>query len=113
MNNFNFSIIEGNLVKDPELKTISDKATICKFTVGLNRSYTNKNGELVEQADFFDVNTWNNTAKNCAKYLTKGSKVLVSGNLRKDVWKDKEGEYRSRVYIDGRSVNFLSPKSKD
>ena len=112
MNNFNFSIIEGNLVKDPELKTINDKTVVCKFTVGLNRRYTDKNGESVEQADFFDVNTWNNTARNCAKYLNKGSKVLVSGNLRKDVWKDKDGEFHSRVYIDGRSVNFMSAKPK-
>jgi len=109
MNNFNFTAVEGNLTRDPELKTIAGDFALCKFTIGSNRSYTKKNGEVVKESSFFDITTWAKLAETCAKYLKKGSRVLVSGNLRKDTWKDKDGTMKNNVYVEGKSVNFLSP----
>lgn len=112
MNNFNFSVIEGYLAKDPVFETVGGKHALCKFTVGSNRSYTNKAGEKVEESSFFDVTTWYKLAEVCSKYLHKGSRVLVSGNLRRDTWKDKDERYQSRVYLEGREVNFLTTKKE-
>ncbi len=113
MNNFNVSVIEGFLAKDPVLETVGGKHPLCKFTIGLNRSYTKKDGERVEESGFFDVTTWYKLAEVCSKYLKKGSRVLVSGNLRRDTWKDKEGKFQSRVYVEGKEVNFLSTKKDE
>lgn len=112
MNNFNLSVIEGHLVKDPTLETVGDKHPLCKFTIGSNRGFTNKAGERVEEPSFFDVTSWYKLAEICGKYLHKGSRVLVSGNLRRDTWKDKEGKYQSRVYLEAKEVNFLSSKKE-
>ncbi|HMA99361.1 MAG TPA: single-stranded DNA-binding protein [Spirochaetota bacterium] len=111
MTNFNFSAVEGHLVKDPELKHTKHGNALCKFTLGSNQTYKDKNGEKVDKANFFDITTWAKVAEACAKYLKKGSRVLVSGNLRKDIWQTDDGSYRSRIYLDGREVNFLSAKA--
>jgi len=111
MNNFNFSAVEGNLVRDPELKETKNGKSLCKFTLGNSYSYTSRDGEQVEKANYFDITTWSKLAETCAKYLKKGSRVLVSGSLRKDVWKDNDGNYRSNIYIDSRNINFLPGKA--
>ena len=113
MNNFNISLIEGNLVKDPALKKIGDNdSSLCYFTLGSNRTYTKKDGEKVTEANFIDIRVWNKLAEVCEKYLSKGSRVIVSGNLRKDTWEDENGDYQSRTYIDGKEVNFLNKQSE-
>jgi single-strand DNA-binding protein len=111
MNHFNLSVIEGHLARDPVLETVSGKYPLCKFTVGTNRSFTKRNGEKVEDVGFFDVTAWSRLGETCAKYLKKGSRVLISGNLKQDSWKDKEGKTRTRVYVDCKEINFL-PSSK-
>lgn len=108
MNNFNFAAIEGNLVKAPEIRTINGGSRFCMFTVGCNHSYPGKDGKSVDSASFLDVKVWNSLADTCAKYLGKGSRVLVSGKLRKDTWRNADGEYRSATYILGEEVKFLS-----
>lgn len=108
MNNFNFSVLEGNLVKDPEFSYVSGGTALCTFTIGSNRSYTKKGGEKVEEAYFFDITAWSKLGELCHKYLKKGSRVLVSGMLKKSSWKNDKGQTLSRVYLEGKDVNFLS-----
>ena len=112
MQNFNYSIIEGHLAKDPELAHVGENVPLCKFTIGTNRSYTRRNGEKVNESHFFDVTAWSKLAENCHKYLKKGSRVLVSGLLKKSSWKTPDGEYRSRVYLESREVSFLQNRQR-
>ena len=112
MNNFNFSVLEGNLVRDPQLSYVGGGRALCTFTIGSNRSYTKKNGEKVSEAHFFDITTWSKLGELCNTYLKKGSRVLVSGVLKKSSWKNDQGQSRSKIYLEGRDVNFLSPANK-
>ena len=114
MNSFNFSVVEGHLVKDPQLDYVGENLAICKFTIGNNRTYKKKNGEKMKEVHFFDITTWSKLGEVCSKYLRKGSHVLVSGMLKKSTWLAKDGTKRSRVYLEGRDVNFLSrPKERE
>lgn len=108
MNNINLVMVEGFLVKDPEYKQIKNQFPLCKFVVGSNRNYKRKDGEKVSQTLFLEVSTWMKMAEVCARYLKKGSRVLVTGNLRKDVWKDNTGRMQSKTFLEGKEVNFLS-----
>lgn len=107
MNNINLTMIEGYLVKDPEYKQIKD-ISLCKFVIGSTKRFIKKTGEQVEQSIFLEVSTWRRMAEVCDKFLKKGSRVLVTGNIRKDVWKDKDGKTQSKTYVEGREVSFLS-----
>ena len=104
MKNFNFTGIEGRLTKDPEMTTAGE-LQICKMSIATNGF---KEGDV----SFFDVTCFKKLAETCGKYLKKGSHILVSGELKQDRWKNKEGQNRSKVAIIANNVNFLSPKKE-
>jgi single-strand DNA-binding protein len=69
-----------------------------------NRFYTNRNGEKIEQTDFFNVNAWRSVAVNVAESLTTGARVLVAGRLQARNWETGDGAKRSTVEIDAEEV---------
>lgn len=97
--------IMGNLTRDPELKYTNSGRSVCNLSIANNRVYT-KNGEKVTEVSYFDVEVWAAAAENCAKYLSKGSGVIVEGRLKQDRW-EKEGKMQSRVRIAANSVHFM------
>lgn len=102
--------IMGNLTRDPELKYTNSGRSVCNMSIANNRVYT-KNGEKVTEVSYFDIEIWGVVAENCAKYLTKGSGVIVEGRLKQDRW-EKDGKTQSRVRIAANSVHFM-PKRGD
>ena len=100
----------GNLTRDPELKYLPSGKSVCSLSIANNRVYTSK-GEKVNEVSYFDVEVWGPAGENCAKYLHKGSGIIVEGRLRQDRW-EKDGKTQSRVKISANSVHFM-PKKGD
>ncbi|MBI3396298.1 MAG: single-stranded DNA-binding protein [Spirochaetia bacterium] len=112
MNNLALTILDGNLVRDPETKKTKNDKTVTTFSVAMNHEYGNKEGG--KSVSYVPVEAWDRLAENCATYLKKGSRVTISGNLRQDRWKDNAGKMQSRLKILAREVRFdSSPKEKD
>jgi len=105
MNNLNSILLEGNLVRDPELSYTPKGAPVCAFTVASNRYYKQEE-ELKEEVSYFDVTVWNRLAEVCKEYLAKGRGVRVVGRLKQDRWEDQEGKTRSKVHIVAEHVEF-------
>ena len=105
MNNLNSILVEGNLVKDPELSYTPKGTAVCKFTVACNRSFK-QDDQLQKEVSFFDVSTWTRLAEVCAEYLKKGRGVRVVGRLKQDKWTDADGKPHSRIFIVAEHVEF-------
>lgn len=101
-------IIIGNLTKNPELRHTQDGTSVCGFTVAVNRKKTPNNPE--PGADFFNVNAWRTLGENCAKYLSKGSKVCVIGRISLRTW-DKDGKHGASLEVLANEVEFLSGRA--
>jgi len=103
-------ILIGNLTKDPELKTTNNTGvSVCNFTIAVNRKYTASDG--TRGVDFFNCIAWRGLADNCAKFLKKGSKVGVVGELQTRTYDAQDGSKRYITEIQADEVEFLSPKS--
>ena len=100
----------GNLAGDPELRQTSQGISVCTFRVALNRRIANANGE--READFIPVVAWRGLGENCAKYLTKGRKVAVSGTLQTRNYEDKQGNKRTAFEVVADDVEFLTPRGE-
>lgn len=112
MRGFSKAIIAGNLTRDPELRTTPNGASVCGFTVAVNRVYKDANGEKREDVSFIDCSAWGALGKMIADYAKKGTGVLVSGRLDQRSWDDKEtGKKRSRVEIVVEDFNFTGAAS--
>ena len=105
MNNLNSILLEGNLVRDPDLRYTPQGSPVCSLTVACNR-YFKQNEELQEEVSYFDVTTWNRLAEVCKEYLSKGRGVRVVGRLKQDRWQDTEGKTRSKVLVVAEHVEF-------
>lgn len=99
-------ILMGRLTRDPEQRSTSTGKTIVSFGIAVDRVGQD------DTADFFNVTAWEKLGELVAKYLGKGSRVLIQGRLRQDSWDDKEtGKKQSRVEVVATDVTFLdSPK---
>lgn len=100
----------GRLTKDPECRQIPTGSAFANFTVAVDRPFSSRDGERA--ADFIPVVTWNKTAENCAKYLTKGSKVGVSGRIQTRSYTANDGSKRYVTEVVADEVEFLSSRSE-
>ncbi|MBR2544116.1 single-stranded DNA-binding protein [Candidatus Saccharibacteria bacterium] len=114
MRGFSKAIITGNLTRDPELRTTPNGATVCSFSVAVNRVYRDASGEQKEDVSFIDCSAWGKLGEMINQYAKKGSGVLVSGRLDQRSWEDKTtGQKRSRVEIVVEDFNFTSNANRD
>ena len=99
----------GNLTRDPELSETPNGVSVCRFSIAVNRNYTNGNGE--RETDFFNVTAWRGLAESVARFCKKGNKVAVTGNVQIRNWEDNDGNKHQGVDIIAQDVEFLTPKS--
>ena len=111
MNNLNSILLEGNLVRDPDLKATPSGTPVCTFSVASNRWYK-QNDQLEKEVSFFDVEAWSKLAQTCGDTLKKGRGVRVVGRLKQDRWNDGEGKAHNKVKIVAEHVEF-KPQMKD
>lgn len=105
---FSKAIIMGNLTRDPELRTTPSGASVCSFSVAVNRTYRDSAGNNVDQVSFIDCSAWGKLGEVIGQYAKKGSGVLISGRLEQRSWEDKTtGQKRSRVEIIVEDFSFL------
>ena len=102
-------ILVGRLTKDPELKYTNTNIPVVQFTIAVNRTFQNKNGE--KQADFISCVVWRQQAENFAKYMRKGSLIGIDGQIQTRQYDDPNGvrKYITEVICD--SIHFLESKS--
>lgn len=105
MNNLNSILVEGNLVRDPIVKTTPSGSAVCSFAVASNRWFK-QNDDYEKEVSFFDVETWAKLAQNCGTTLKKGRGVRVVGRLKQDRWTDVDGKNHATVKIVAEHVEF-------
>ena len=101
-------VLIGNLTKDPELSTTNSGVNYCRFTLAVSRRFANTNGD--RDADFINIIVWRGQADNCHKYLKKGSKAGVVGNIQTRSYDAQDGSKRYVTEVVAEEVEFLSTK---
>lgn len=104
-------VLIGNLTHDPETRSTPNGVTVCSFTIAVNRRFASQGGE--KQTDFFRINAWRQLGDLCARYLTKGRKVAVIGELQARTYESKDGTTRLSLDVSADEVEFLSPKGQE
>ena len=106
----NYVSMIGRLTKTPDIRQTNTGKNVCTFTLAVNRRYKDAQGNAT--ADFFTVQAWEKLAELCARYLDKGSKVFISGELRNRSYEAKDGSKRTVTEIIANEIEFLSPKAE-
>ncbi|HDT6323534.1 TPA: single-stranded DNA-binding protein [Staphylococcus aureus] len=107
----NRTVLVGRLTKDPELRSTPNGVNVGTFTLAVNRTFTNAQGE--READFINVVVFKKQAENVKNYLSKGSLAGVDGRLQTRSYDNKEGQRVFVTEVVADSVQFLEPKNNN
>ena len=96
-------ILLGNLGRDPEVRTAQDGSKIVSFSVATSEAWKDKTtGERKDKTEWHRIVVFNtNLCDICEKYLHKGSKVYIEGQLQTRKWQDQTGveKYTTEIVL--------------
>lgn len=98
-------ILIGFATRDATLTETSTGVKVSRFNIAVNRSYTGAGGE--RKTDFFPVVAFRSLAEIVWRYVHKGSRVCVYGNLESRTYENSDGEKVAVIEIIAQDVEFL------
>ena len=107
MNQLNSLILEGNIVRVPEIKEMPNHSKLATFSIAVNRYYKKSDGTFEQEVSYFDVEAWGNLVESVGKNASKGCGCRVVGRLKQDRWKDGNGKSFSKVSIVAEHIEFM------
>ena len=111
MNNVQLS---GRTGKDVELRYSQAGNPFGSISLAVDAGYTDNQGQKVDKTLWFEITVFGRTAENAAKYLGKGSKIIVEGANDIQEWQDREtGQKRSKYVVKAHRIEFLETKNPD
>jgi len=107
MASMNKVILIGNLGQDPELRYTQGGKAVASFSIATTERFSSRDGDRQERTEWHRIVTWERTAENCARFLSKGRSCLVEGRLQTREWEDKDGGKRRTTEVVAQNVQFL------
>lgn len=100
----NHVVLVGRVCNELELKNAGDTSVVnINLAVG---------GKTKDKSDFFHVSVWGKSAENCAKFLSKGKQIIVTGHLEQKTYALKDGQNREKTVINAERVQFIGGYGK-
>ena len=101
----------GRITKDPEIRYTANNVAVATFSLAINRTYKNADGEY--EADFINCVAFRNTADLLGKYVYKGDQLGIEGHIQTRNYDDKDGKkvYVTEIVVD--SLDFLQNKREE
>lgn len=96
--------ITGRLTKNAQVCTTAQNKQVVNFSVAVNDSYRNKQGERIEQTTYFDCSYW--ISPNVAKILTKGAIVELLGRVTAKAWTASNGEIKAGLNFNASQIKL-------
>ena len=106
MNPLNSILLEGNVVRDVQVRKTQKGTPVCNFTIASNRTYKSEAGSFEREVYFFDIEAWGKLSDICSENCSKGRGVRVVGRLKQNRWTDKDGKRTSRINVVADHVEF-------
>ena len=113
----NLAILIGNVGQDPEVRTVGTGGRVAQFSLATGRNWTDQSGTKQEKTEWHRCVVWNNSrgsglADVVEKYVRKGEKIYVEGEIEYRQWQDKDGQTRYTTEIRVRELMLLGGKSE-
>jgi single-strand DNA-binding protein len=111
--NVNKIILLGNLGHDPELRYTAKGNAVLSLSLATHRDSKDAEGATRQETQWHKATVWGKRAESCAKYLVKGSKIYLEGELLMRNYTDKEGISRKSAEIMVDDLRFMGGIRRD
>jgi single-strand DNA-binding protein len=113
MNALNSIILEGNIVREPELQTTATDTAVYQFPIAVNRWYRTQDNQVEKEVSFFRITASGQLGKRVYEKSHKKQGVRVVGRLKQERWSDNDGKKCSKVVIVAEHVEFCTVAKTD
>ena len=110
MSSLNKVMLIGNLGGDPELRYTQNQRPVCNFSMATTKNFKDAQGNRQSKTEWHKIVVWGLKAENVSKYLKKGSKAYVEGELETRKWTDDKQIERYTTEVNAFQVTFLDRK---
>jgi single-strand DNA-binding protein len=104
----------GNVGSDPDIRTVGTGAKVANFSLATTRRWNDRNGQQQEKTEWHRIVAWDkgfNLAEVVEKYVKKGERLFVEGDIEYRTYEDKDGNTRYITEIRAREIILLSGRS--
>lgn len=112
MSSWQKTIIVGHVGADPRLDVLKDGTQVASFSVAVSERWRDGD-QAKERTTWFKIAVWRDQAAHVAKYVKKGSRVLVEGRVDCEAYQDKAGRPAASLKITASDVRFMSKVEAD
>jgi single-strand DNA-binding protein len=105
----------GNVGSDPEIRTVSNGGRVAQFSLATNRKWNDRNGQPQEKTEWHRIVVWDkpfNLVDVVERYLRKGERVYVEGEIEYRQYQDKDNQTRYITEIRARDLVLLGGKGE-
>lgn len=106
----NNTTLTGRLTSDLELKRTNNGTAVVNFTLAVQRTFKNANGE--QESDFIRCIAWRKTAEIMEQYLNKGALIGITGAIRTGRYQDNDGKTVYTTDVEVADFTFLESKKQ-
>lgn len=106
----------GNCGNDPEIRTVGTGGKVAQFSLATSRQWKDQSGEKQEKTEWHRCVVWNNAkgsglADVVERYVKKGEKLYVEGEIEYRQWQDKDNQTRYTTEIRVRELQLLGGRA--
>ncbi|GAB4430396.1 MAG: hypothetical protein Kow00106_24990 [Anaerolineae bacterium] len=113
MAGYQYTIIIGNVGRDPELRYTPSGVAVCDFSVAVTRRWNDRQtNEQREKTTWFRVSAWRNLAETANQYVRKGMQIMVAGEVDASAYTGQDGQPRATLEITARDIQFLGRRGE-
>ncbi len=113
MAGYQYTIIIGNVGRDPELRYTGSGVAVCNFSVAVSRRWTDRTtNEPREETTWFRVSAWRGLAETASQYVHKGMQIMITGRVAASAFLGQDGQPRATLEITALDMQFLGRRGE-
>jgi single-strand DNA-binding protein len=113
MAGYQYTVIIGNVGRDPEMRYTQAGVAVCDFSVAVSRRWQDKNtNEQREKTTWFRVSAWRQLAETVNQYVHKGMQIMVAGEVEASAYVGQDGQPRASLELTARDIKFLGKRGE-
>lgn len=111
MAGYQYTIIIGNVGRDPELRYTQSGVAVCDFSVAVSRTWNDRTtNERREQTTWFRVTAWRGLAETVNQYVHKGMQIMAAGTVEASAFTGQDGQPRASLDLTAQDIKFLGSR---
>jgi len=107
MGRLNKIMLIGNAGNDAELRYTPNGDSVASFSLAVSRRYTNREGQQIDETEWFKINAWGSRAEFVGKYIKKGMNVYAEGRLKSNLYQDNAGETKVSLDVNAFEIQIV------